>query len=338
MSSNPVPETSGEGSRPRLRYAWSTVKAGNKRAVYAWMCTVAVFVAGGVIQHGFASGNSLKSILVVASFVGVVAAGQMCVVLVGGIDLSVPWLLNSALVALMLVTGGSDDRLAWAIPVVLAGTAAAGALNGVGIAYLGVPPVVMTLGMNGILQGVVLGRTGGFSCDACTKGAPAALSKLVHGDVLGIPGALVVWAGLAVLITVVLNFTTFGRRVYAVGLNPVASFLSLVNTRLLLVALYALSGLFSGVAGVLLLGYTGVPSIGAGDPYLFTSIAAVVVGGVAITGGRGHYLGAAAGAITLTAITTLLIAKDMPDALRSVVYGLAVLVMALLYNRSDEAA
>jgi ribose transport system permease protein len=194
----------------------------------------------------------------------------------------------------------------------------------------------MTLGMNGILQGLTLGLTGGFTCATCSSSAPPALSGLVNGTVFGIPGQLIIWALVAILVTVALSWTTFGRRVYATGNNPRASELSGVNVKLLTIGLYALSGLFAALAGELLMAYGGKATLGMGDPYLFQSIAAVVIGGVYILGGRGHYLGVVAGAAVLTAVVSVLLAKDMPDYGRDIVYGGTVLVIALLYGRGER--
>lgn len=322
-------------ARPGLR-AWSRIKPDRRRGLYALLAAVVVFVVGDILQPGFANASGVKTVLTVASFVGLVAAGQSFVVLIGGIDLSVPWMLNSAAVLLTTASAGSDGRAAWAVPLVLVAGLAAGAVNGVGVAFLSVPAVVMTLGMNGVLQGLTLGLTGGFTCGTCSSSAPPVVGSLVNGKVLGIPGELIIWLVVAVLVTVALSWTTFGRRVYATGSNRRASHLSGVNVRLLTVGLYALSGLFASLAGILLMGYGGKATLGMGDPYLFQSIAAVVIGGLYILGGRGHYLGALAGAVTLTALVSVLLAKNMPDYGRDIVYGVTVLVLLLLYGRADR--
>lgn len=322
-------------ARPGLR-AWSRIKPDRRRGLYALLAAVVVFVVGDILQPGFASASGVTTVLTVASFVGLVAAGQSFVVLIGGIDLSVPWMLNSAAVLLTTASAGSDARAVWAVPLVLVAGLAAGAVNGVGVAFLSVPAVVMTLGMNGVLQGLTLGLTGGFTCGTCSSSAPPVLGSLVNGKVLGIPGELIIWLVVAVLVTVALSWTTFGRRVYATGSNRRASHLSGVNVRLLTVGLYALSGLFASLAGILLMGYGGKATLGMGDPYLFQSIAAVVIGGLYILGGRGHYLGALAGAVTLTALVSVLLAKNMPDYGRDIVYGATVLVLLLLYGRAER--
>jgi ribose transport system permease protein len=312
------------------------IKPDRRRGLYALLAAVVVFVVGDLIQPGFASPAGVQTVLVVASFVGLVAAGQTFVVLIGGIDLSVPWMLNSAAVLLATTAQGSNARAWWAIPLVLAIGLVFGAVNGAGIAYLSVPPVVMTLGMNGILQGGILGITGGFTCQSCSSPPPPALGAIVGGKVLGVSGELLVWLVVAVLITVALSWTAFGRRIYATGNNARASLLSGVNTRLLTVTLYSLSGLLASLAGLLLMAYGGKATLGMGDPYLFQSIAAVVIGGVYILGGRGHYLGALVGGITLTAVVSVLLAKNMPDYGRSIVYGCTVLVILLFYGRAER--
>lgn len=197
-------------------------------------------------------------------------------------------------------------------------------VNHSGVAWLAVPAVVMTLGMNGVLQGLSLGRSKGLTCGSCSSYAPEPLRRLVVGRVAGIPTELFVWLGVGLLLTAVLTLTTFGRRVYAVGNNPRAAYLSGVGVRAVTVALYSLSGVFAAVA------FGGQASLGLGDPYLFESIAAVVVGGVSILGGRGSYAGVAAGSLTLV---TLLQAEQVPEYGRSIIYGLVILAILFTYGR-----
>jgi ribose transport system permease protein len=102
--------------------------------------------------------------------------------------------------------------------------------------------------------------------------------------------------------------------------------------------LYALSGLFAALAGIMLVGFGGQAALGMGEPYLFQSIAAVVIGGVYILGGRGHYLGSVAGAISLTVLVSVLLAFNMPDYGRSIIYGVVILALLLLYGREEDSA
>jgi len=328
--------TSGTESvapEPRWRQVLASLTPDRRRVLYAFGAAILVFVVGDLLHSGFASTASVKAILVIASFVGFVAAGQTFVILVGGIDLSVPWVLNGAAILLVTSSLGRDGRAAQAILLTLALGLVTGLANGIGVAYLAVPAVVMTLGMNGIMEGLSLGLSKGLTCASCASYAPKAVQNIVRSDVLGVPADLFLWLGIAIVITFLLNATTFGRRIYAIGNNDTAAFLAGINVRLVTVVLYMLSGLFAALGGIVLVAYGGQATLGMGDPYLFQSIAAAVIGGVSILGGRGHYLGALAGSITLVALVSVLLAENMPDWGRSVVYGGAILVILLLYGR-----
>jgi ribose transport system permease protein len=306
------------------------------RVLAAYGAAVLLFVIGEWVHPGFASFGSVTSILLVASFVGLVAAGQCFVILIGGIDLSVPWVLNAAAILLVTTSLGQDDRAPYAIAVTLGMGALAGMANGIGIVWLGVPAVVMTLAMNGIIEGLALGLSGGMTCAACASYAPPVIAAAVHDVWLGIPAALWLWLAVIAVVSFVLSLTRFGRATYAIGNNARAAYLAGINVSLTTVALYALSGLFSAMAGILLVGFGGQASLGMGAPYLFQSIAAVVIGGVSILGGRGSYLGAAAGAVSLTALVSVLLALNMPEYGRSIIYGVVILALLLLYGREQR--
>ena len=307
-----------------------------RRIIYVYLAAILVFAVGQIVHPGFARLDSIAAILMVASFVGLVAAGQTFVVLIGGIDLSVPWVLNAAAILLVTKSLGEDGRAIYALLITLGMGAAAGLVNGVIIAYLGVPAVVMTLAMNGIMEGLTLGLSAGMTCDSCASYAPPIVQDAVHGSLFGIPTALILWVVVIAVVSFVLSFTTFGRRTYAIGNNVKASYLAGINVRVITVLLYALSGFFAALTGVLLVGFGGQASLGMGDPYLFQSIAAVVIGGVYVLGGRGHYLGTAAGAVTLVALVSVLLAMNMPDYGRNIIYGIVILILLLLYGREEK--
>ncbi len=306
------------------------------RAVYAGCAAVLLFVAGELVRPGFASAGGIESVLVVASFVGFVAAGQMFVILIGGIDLSVPWVLNAAAIVMVTTTGGANSRLLLGLAATLGTGAAVGLVNGIGVAVFGVPAVVMTLAMNGIMEGLTLGLSSGMTCEACASYAPPLIQDAVHGHLLGVPAVLYVWLAVILLVTFALSVTTFGRATYAVGNSARVSYLAGVRVGAVTIALYSLSGMFSALAGIMLVGFGGQASLGMGDPYLFQSIAAVVIGGVYILGGRGTYLGVVAGSVTLVALVSVLLAMNMPDYGRSIVYGVIILGLLLAYGREEE--
>jgi ribose transport system permease protein len=312
--------------------AWLGGREG-RRVLYAWIAAALLFALGNLVRPGFASLASVEAVLTVASFVGLVAAGQLFVILIGGIDLSVPWVLNAAAILMVTTSLGQDGRAAWALLATLAMGAGVGLLNGLGVALLGVPAVVMTLAMDGIVEGLTLGLSGGLTCASCASYAPPVVQAAAHGIWLGVPTALWLWLVLAGVVTGVLGLTSFGRSTYAIGNNARASYLAGVNVTAVTVALYALSGLFAALAGVLLVGFGGQASLGMGEPYLFQSIAAVVIGGVYILGGRGSYVGVVAGAISLVALVSVLMAMNMPEYGRSIIYGVIILGLLLLYGR-----
>ncbi len=307
-----------------------------RRILYAVAAAILLFVLGGLVRPGFASLNSIGAILTIACFVGLVAAGQTFVVLIGGVDLSVPWTLNGAAILMMSSAASSDARTPLALLVTLGMGALIGLCNGVGIAVFGVPAVVMTLAMNGVMEGLTLGLSGGLTCPSCAAYAPPILQAAARGTLLGIPAILYLWLAVILVASFVLSWTSFGRSTYAVGNNARASFLAGVNVTRTTVILYVLSGFFAALAGIMLLGFGSQASLGLGDPYLFQSIAAVVIGGVYIVGGRGHYVGSVAGAITLVTLVSVLMALNMPEYGRSITYGVIILALLLLYGREAE--
>ncbi|GJH27004.1 ABC transporter permease [Caballeronia novacaledonica] len=313
----------------RLRYSMETM-----RICLPSFAGLAVLVVLTLIMNpGIDVGGYLQSMLVLASFLAVLALGQGAVVLSGGLDLSVPFTITLAGVVLTGVTNGSDIAGIWAVPAVLVLGAMIGALNGVGVSVLRISPLIMTLAMNGILQGAALVYTDG----APTGFAPPAIRWLMTGRFLGVPPVLfglAIFVGLAYFLV---HSTVYGRRLFAVGSNPISSKFSGVPVTKVLVTTYALSGLCSALVGVMLSGFTGQAFNDMGDPYLLTSIAVVVVGGTLMTGGRGNYAGMFGGALMLTALATLLSGSTLPPAARSIVYG-AVVLAAVVAMREKRPA
>jgi ribose transport system permease protein len=244
------------------------------RVVFATIAAILLFVVGDVVRPGFASLGAAEAILVVASFVGFVATGQMFVILLGGIDLSVPWVLNAAAIVMAISTGGADGMLLLGLLATLGMGLLVGLINAIGIAVFGVPAVVMTLAMNGIMEGLTLGLSNGMTRSACAAYAPPIIQDAVHGHLLGVPAALYVWlVVLLLLVSFALKFTVFGRATYAVGNSARVSYLAGVRVEIVTISLYALSGFFSALAGIMLVGFGGQASLGLGEPHLFQSIA-----------------------------------------------------------------
>jgi ribose transport system permease protein len=301
----------------------SRLLANHRPVLLAWAAMVVLLLATSLFSPGFLSGSNLRSTLVLATFVGLVAFGQTLVIIGGGIDLSIPWVLNSAAVLMALLCAGSDAALLWVAPLVLLAGGSIGLVNGLGVAFSsGVPPIIMTLAANVILQGLLLVGTGGSPSPA----APGAIRFLATGRLGPVPVIALVWLALTILATVLLSRTAFGRHLYAVGSSPTVAELSGVPTRRTTILTYVASGLSAALAGILLPGYTGQAYLGMGDPYLFTSVAAVAIGGASILGGSGSYIGTVAGALILTILTGLLPALNLSSGALLVVYGAVILV------------
>ncbi|HLU35361.1 MAG TPA: ABC transporter permease [Thermomicrobiales bacterium] len=294
-----------------------------------------LLVISGIRQPGFLSFGNLRQQLVVATFLGTVAAGQTMVILTGGIDLSVAWNLNFAAILFTQTIGGSDDPATIAFGTVLAllsGTMV-GVFSGIGVAILKIPSLVATLGMNTVMLGVTLVYTNGSPQGL----APAFARDLAIGRIWGVlPWALVFWACLTALMIALLKYSVFGRRIYAIGNNPRAAFLSGAPVRLTLIGVYAFSGLTAGMAGILLAGYSNNTYLGMGDAYVLQSIAAVVIGGTSILGGAGGYGGTVAGAILIVLLQNALQVAGIRPAGQQILYGLIILLMLFVYGRSAK--
>ena len=265
--------------------------------------------------------------LQVGAFLGIVAAGMMLVILLGHIDLSVPWTLAAA--AMMATAVGGP----MALPVGIGIGLAVGIFNGIGVAYLRVPSMIFTLGVNAMLRGLMVMHTGGF---APQTHATELMSFLATGHVLGVPMALIVWALLSFGMVFMLRRTVFGRYVYAIGNRERAAYLSGINTRLVLVVAFVICGGLAGLAGVLLAGYSTKAYQGMGDAYLLPAIAAVVIGGTNILGGQGRYAGTVVGTILIVLLSSVLSVMQMPEAGRQVIYGVVIIAMLLVYGRGRK--
>ena len=204
-------------------------------------------------------------------------------------------------------------------------------MNGIGVAIFRVNPLIMTLGVST----VTLGALTIYSQTRFLAPAPALVKKLGSERFLTyIPYDLLVWAPIAALIILGLRYSGFGRMIYAVGDNPEACRLAGVRTWQVLLAVYALCGLLSAVAGILLVGFNDAADLGIATPFLLPSVAAVVIGGTSIFGGVGGYAGTILGALILTVLDSLLTILNASQAIRQMLYGLIILALAAIYARA----
>jgi ribose transport system permease protein len=307
----------------------------HKAIIISYGMILVILLIGGLRHPGFVSANNLRQQLVLASFLGIIAAGQTILILTGGIDLSVAWNLNFAAIMLTKLAGNENTfgAVSWAIVAAVGCATLFGVINGLGVAYLRIPPLVMTLGMNTVLLGLTTYYTRGTPQGT----APDVIITLATKRIFGIPWALILWAIVSAAVIFMLRRTTLGSNIYAIGNNVKAAYLSGVPVQRTLVICYALSGFFAGITALLLTGYSNQSYFRMGDPYVLPSIAAVVVGGTSILGGSGGYVGTIAGAIIITLLTNLLSIENRPRADQQILFGLIVLVMLLIYGRERKA-
>ena len=298
----------------------------------AFLLAIGLFFLGGILRPGFANPAQAVNIVRLAAFLGIIAAGQTLVIISGGegIDLSVGAIVTLGAILVFRVTDKQDSMVLPALGVALLAGTAIGAINGIGITALGVPPLVMTLGMAGVVQGLILVVTQG----ELIGGSASIMGTLIAKPlILGIPGIVIIWIIFGLLMWLLLERTTYGRQLFAVGVNRVTSRLSGVGVPWTVALTYTLSGMLAALGGFLVLGFTGNVFLNLGDRYLFPSIAAVVVGGTMMAGGQGSYWGTMAGALVLTLITSLLTAVQLPEAFRLMILGLILLALLSVYGR-----
>jgi ribose transport system permease protein len=256
-----------------------------------------LFGALTLASDQFLTGANLANLARQVAIFGIIAIGQLLVILTAGIDLSVGSVLGlSGCVTAELLVHGVP------IPLAILGGLAAGLLcglvNGLLVAYAKLPPFIVTLGMLGIARGVVLV----FTNASTIQPLPDSFTAIANGTLLGIPNLLWLFAAVALVAAFVLRRTTFGRYIYAIGSNPESARLAGVPVRTVLVSVYVISGLLAAVGGVLFtsrLG-SGIPTAGTG--YELQAIAACVIGGASLFGAKGGAFGAAAGALIVATL------------------------------------
>jgi ribose transport system permease protein len=294
--------------------------------IAALLLAVILFVLSGLLPNGFGSDLEVAraqalNILRLAVFLGVIAAGQTLVILSGseGIDLSAGSIVTLTAIITYVTVKGENGALI-------------GFFNGAGITFLKISPFVMTLGMSGMVTGTIIiinhGNVSGKVAPIMTRLIARPLSSGFP-----IPNALIIWLIFGFLMWLLLERTTFGKNLFAIGVNRVTAKLSGVNVTGMSLETYSLAGVLAGFGGFLVVGNTGVVMIQLGQPFLFPSIAAVAVGGTLLSGGKGSYWGTMAGAIVLTLITSLLTTMQMPDSVRRMVLGATLLILISIYGR-----
>jgi ribose transport system permease protein len=281
----------------------------------------------GMINARWA-GNTMRFAIPLA----MIAACQTLTMLTGGIDLSVGTVATIA--AFLTATLSPLLGVPAAIIIALFLAILAGILNGIGVAFFRVHPLIMTLGTSLIAVGCLLVYQR-YVIATGTK-IPDFLVWLGTGRTWNLPNSIFLFVPFATLIIWAQRRTGFGRQLYAIGSNETAARLSGVRVWQVHLALYSLSGFIAGITGLLYLGLVKTPSLSLAMPLDLPSVAAAVVGGTSIFGGRGGFGGTIVGALILTVLATMLTILDMPEGARRIIYGLIILAVTALFVRLSE--
>lgn len=313
----------------------------NRSAFIGIMVLSALFSVGSMNIEGFASGQNIKSMLLFASFLGLASIGQTLVALLGGLDSSIPFIIGAANVGLLYLIGLGVPAWLATVLVLIIGTLL-GVANGLLSFRLQGQALIVTLGMGFAISGGVqiLTSIGSAYSGNVFGTVPDWLSNIssMAGSLFGLPlpPVIIVWGIVAVLLVLALRVTVYGRYLYALGVNRTSASRVMISELKYWVVAYALSGFFAALTGGLLLGWSGGGFIGVGDPYLFLTLAAVVVGGTSLLGGQGGYGFTVIGVLVLQELSSFLVGIGLSFQFQQFIFGLLILPMVALYARSPH--
>jgi ribose transport system permease protein len=307
--------------------------AGSRLPIVQMLVLLLVFAWAGARLEGFTSLPSLRATLVIAALLALAALGQTLVVLIGGLDMAVPGYMTVGAVGAVVLPSNHGWSL-WSVALfVIAVTAVAGGTIGATCHILKVQPLVVSLGVSAMLTGGTLIATKGNFMGS----PPAPLTELTStmSSTFGLPVPPVLSIAIVALVavSVVLARTVIGRQLYATGANPVAAAGIQTRTGWIWTGTFAVSAAFTGLAGMLVAGFSSGATLAIGEPYFFSGLAAVLVGGTALGSAQGDFTRTVIGALTLTILSTILAGMGMDDGGRRMLFGILIVVVILLYGR-----
>lgn len=313
----------------------------DRSLVIGLLLLAALVVIGALLVPGFVSLQNARSILLLAAFLGIASLGQTFCALLGALDLLIPFVIGSANILLpSLLLSGLPPVLAIVLVICLG--ALVGALNGLMSFRIQGQALIMSLAMGFAVVGATqiyttLGSTYAGTVFATVPGwlrNLAAFNGVTFGAAM--PPVIFIWAVLAAIVILAMRSTWFGRGIYALGGSRVAASRLQISERKLWISVHAISGIASVCAGMFLLGFSGGGFVGVGDPYLFTTVAAVVIGGTSLLGGAGGYGPTILGVLVLTVLTSILVGLGLSFASQQAVVGLLIIPMVAIYARAPH--
>ncbi len=306
------------------------------KSQFALYILVVLLVIAAVSSSAFLTTTNLTNLLLQMSIIGVVVMAELIVVLTGGIDISVGSALGLAAVLCAGVFNGQSVVLGLVVALVVG--AAVGLVNGFLVAFRGLEPFIVTLGMLALARGLVYAYGQGIPI---TPQAANSFSNIGQSTILGIPVLAVIWIAMVLLMGFLLTRTVFGRRVYAVGSNVEAARSSGIPVRATLLSVYVIAGLLVGLGGWMFIARFAAGTATAGNLFELGAIAAVVIGGARLSGGHGTVFGAVVGtaifAIIANLLTLLNVSTFLQDAFRGALILLAVTLATISFRRKRKA-
>ena len=319
----------------------SRVFVHGRSAFIGLIVLIALIVVSAFTIDGFLSATNIKAVLLFASFLDIACVGQTLVALMGGLDLSIPFVIGAANIGLLYLVGlGVPSWLAFALVIIIGGSI--GFLNGVMSYRLQGQALIMTLGMGFAVAGLVqiITSIGSQFSGNVFGTVPPWLSNLaaMNGTTFGlsVPPTILLWVVLSIIVVVALRYSAYGRYIYALGGNRRSAQLIGISEFKYWALAYIISGAFAALTGALLLGWSGGGFIGVGDQYLFTTLAAVVIGGTSLAGGYGGYGFTVIGVLVLQVLSSFLIGIGLKYEWQQFIFGLLILPMVALYSRSPH--
>lgn len=315
-----------------LRDFAATLRSRRFPAALSVAGTLGLFLAALFMFPSFDSYSDISELTLFGAFVGFVALGETLVILVGGVDLSAPWVMTAG--GVLVATWATSQNIpTWlAILGALAAAGILGAFNGVIVAWLGLSPVIVTLATNGLVEGGLLAYEHGTS----PPNVPASITHWVYTKVWGLSSAGILWIVVSIVLAIVLRRSAPGFRHMATGGNRIAAVLSGIPTRAITVGAYAGCSVLCALAGILYSGFVQIPYYGMGDPFLFEAVAGAVIGGLAFTGGEGGFAGTLAGVLFIVTLNQFMSALNVSAGVVDLIYG-GVILFALAVSGPGSA-
>ena len=294
---------------------------------------VALGVLGQILSPGFLSFTNINAILSSTAILAIASLGQTIIIISGGdgMDMSLGAMMTTGSIFCVMLSNAFPFGFWLSLPLIALFGLAIGFIHGITIYKLHVPPLIVTLAMATVLNGLHTAVTQGQYANMATP----FISQMGIGYIG--PFRIVAVMGIVVLIigTLVLTRSRFGKNLFLTGSNRSAAVVSGLNTKKIIIVAYMVGSMVAALAGILLLATAGSAKFNQGDDYTLRSVAAVVVGGTSLAGGKGSYLGTYLGSIMFVLLSTVLVAVGIEDSIRTMIEGVILIVILIAYAKAS---